>query len=140
MPAQPRPDWQKKLDVVVEYLIYKVHARVIWDGFISLNPDAPKKKDVYVAHWVGPNCKTYIVRCFTDAGGWDVFVPVTSSNEVKETLAAVSHAPADPLSLMRDAHALAMLALQSERYQKDADYREATDKVLARTKDVFKMP
>lgn len=37
-------------------------------------------------------------------------------------------------AIQRTSHALAMLALQSERYRTDPDYRDAVDNVLAWTK------
>ena len=59
----------------------------------------------------------------------DVIVPMTEA-QVIESLK-------QQLEAMREnAHALAMQALQSERYQQDPDYRDAVDNVLAHTMPV----
>lgn len=86
-----QPSWIERVKPLMEHL-HKIDARMTWEGYVSLNLDRPKQKDIILQHWYTMNDNTpryYIVRIYTDGGGWDVFAPVCDLNEIEPTLAAI---------------------------------------------------
>lgn len=57
--------------------------------------------------------------------------PAGNPQEIADDFRAIGPAIAAAPELAERGHSLAMLALQSERYARDPDYREAVDNMLA---------
>lgn len=73
-------DAEKRAQVPIDHLV-NIGGRCLWQKDTS---DASKR----VECWIGATVNLYVVIFNTD-GGWEIFKPVSMSNNIAPTLAAV---------------------------------------------------
>lgn len=84
--------WQERIKPLYDRF-HELNGYVAWEGFISLDPDRPTKKDLLIQHWVlfkddedFQKVVYYLVRVDLNDGGFEVYKPVTESPMIQDCI------------------------------------------------------